>query len=97
MPGIARVGLDNAGGGVIVGPGAPTVLADGSIVSCASAAIPGDAVFTHGEAPHTIASIVTGSTSVFAEGRPVAMHKFSTVTCGHTVEGTVPATVQVGL
>lgn len=97
MPGIARVGLDNAGGGVIVGPGAPTVLADGSIVSCCSAAIPGDTVFTHGEAPHVGAIIVTGSTSVFADGRPVAMHQFSTVSCGHTVQGTIPATVQVGL
>lgn len=97
MPGIARVQLDNAGGGIIVGPGAPTVLADGSIVSCGSAAVPGDKVFTHGEAPHAIATIVTASTSVFAEGRPVAMHDFSTVTCGHNVEGTVPATVQVGL
>ena len=98
MPGIARVGVDNAGGGVIVGPGAPTVLAEGFIVSCASGATPetGDVVTTHGEPPHNVALIQSGSATVIAMGRPVAMAAFSIATCGHPV-GPGAVTVQVGI
>tara|TARA_Y100000389_G_scaffold199742_1_gene238701 strand:- start:686 stop:976 length:291 start_codon:yes stop_codon:yes gene_type:complete len=96
MPAIGRVGLDNAGGGVIIGPGAPSVFADGAIVSCATGPTPGDTIFVHGEAPHVGATIMTGSGTVFAMGRPVTIHQFSTVSCGHTVSGS-PATVLVGI
>ena len=97
MPGIGRVGIDNAGGGIIVGPGAPTVLAEGAIVSCAQGSFPGDTVFTHGEPPHTGgATIETGSATVIAMGRPVTVGTFSIASCGHPIApGAV--TVQVGI
>jgi len=46
MPGAARVLVDNAGG-VIAGPGIPSVKING-----ATACVKGDAVFTHGSGAH---------------------------------------------
>jgi uncharacterized Zn-binding protein involved in type VI secretion len=97
MPGIGKVGADNAGGGIITGPGAPTVFAEGSVVSCAGGLLPGDTVFTHGEPPHTGgATIVNGSATVFAEGRPVTVAILSVASCGHPI-GPGAVTVQVGI
>lgn len=90
MPGIAKVRGSLAGTGLIIGPGAPTVFAEGLVVS-----VVGDNVATHGEAPHIQPTIVTGSTSVFAMGKPVAVEALSTASCSHPVNTGAP-TVQVG-
>lgn len=78
MPGIARVGQDNAGGGVIIGPGVSTVIVNGSPVSTV-----GDTISGHGSAPHTTPTIETGSKTVFADGKPVSIAQVSATTCSH--------------
>jgi uncharacterized Zn-binding protein involved in type VI secretion len=79
MPGIARVKQDSAKG-VILGPGAGTVFADGKHV-----ALIGDKVAPHGKAPHTSSVLVSnGSPTVKADGGIPA--KLNTVaSCGHKV------------
>jgi|14_taG_2_1085336.scaffolds.fasta_scaffold08555_4 uncharacterized Zn-binding protein involved in type VI secretion len=76
-----RVGIDMAGGGLIIGPGAPTVFVEGVPIS-----VVGDGIATHGEAPHTTGSslIATGSGTVMAEGKFVAIAP-GVVSCGHTL------------
>lgn len=73
-----------AGGGIIIGPGAPTVMVEGAPIS-----LVGDGIATHGEAPHTSGSsiIATGSLTVKAGNgidRDVAIAP-GTVSCGHTL------------
>ena len=80
MPGIAKVTASLAGTGIITGPGAPTVKAEYSTVSVIN-----DLVATHGEAPHIQPSIITASTTVFAEFKAVAVESLSTAACGHAV------------
>jgi uncharacterized Zn-binding protein involved in type VI secretion len=58
--GITRVGMDSAVG-IIVGPGMPTVLVNGSPVS-----LPGDSVASHGDSPHSSAKTANPSSTVFA-------------------------------
>jgi uncharacterized Zn-binding protein involved in type VI secretion len=79
MPGVARVGVDNALG-VITGPGVPTVLVNGSPIS-----VVGDTVAAHGDPPHTQPTIVSGSATVRAGGKPVTVQSVSTASCGHPV------------
>jgi uncharacterized Zn-binding protein involved in type VI secretion len=79
LPGKARVGLDNAGGGVILGPGAPTVLVNGVPAACV-----GDAIAPHGIGLHANAVIVQGSATVIAEGRNVS-YTGALCSCGHTI------------
>lgn len=93
MPGITRVGLDVAGSGIVLGPGAASggnpVFAEGAIVSLIN-----DAVAPHGNPPHTVATLPVGSSSVFGPGgRPVVIAG-SVATCGHPVTGS--GTVIVG-
>lgn len=94
MFGIGKVGTSFAGpGGIITGPGAPTVLAETSMVSTG-----GDLIKTHGENKHAAATVLlpTCSKTVFAMGRPVTMDKQSTGSCFHPVTlGAI--TVKVGL
>lgn len=59
MPGIARVGIDTAGG-TILGGGQSSVYVNGAL-----AAVIGDAVASHGLPPHASATMVEGSSSVF--------------------------------
>lgn len=59
MPGIARVGIDTAGG-TILGGGQSSVYVNGAL-----AAVIGDAVTSHGLPPHASATMVEGSSSVF--------------------------------
>lgn len=70
MPPVARVGDMTNHGGVIVGPGAPTVLIGGM-----PAALIGDMttcpMFT-GPVPHVGGPIALGSTTVLVMGRPLA-------------------------
>ncbi len=54
------------GGAPILGPGAPTVMAEGFVVS-----VMNDIVASHGEGAHAKATIVTSSKTVFAMGRGV--------------------------
>ena len=58
--GVTRVGVDSAGS-IIVGPGMPTVLVNGSPVS-----LPGDSIASHGDSPHSSAKTGSPSTTVFA-------------------------------
>jgi uncharacterized Zn-binding protein involved in type VI secretion len=81
MPAIAQVGISTAGGGVITGPGAPTVKANGSIV-----AVLGDAVASHGSGVHANATIITASSTVKAEGKFVA-RVGDLASCGHAIVG----------
>ena len=65
MPGIARVGIDSAGG-TITGGGQSSVYVDGAL-----AAVLGDAVAPHGPGLHAAATMAAASGSVFADGIPV--------------------------
>ena len=81
MPKVALVGVSTVGGGPITGPGAPSVKANGSIVS-----VLGDAVASHGSGPHAAATIITASGTVSAEGKAVA-RVGDLASCGHTITG----------
>ena len=65
--------------GTIIGPGAPTVIAEGLPVSCK-----GDNVTPHGESPHAKAIIATSSKSVIAMGRGV-VRAGDVASCGDPV------------
>ena len=58
--GASRVGQDSAGG-LILGPGEPTVLVNGFPIS-----LRGDAVAGHGDSPHNAPTMTGGSNNVFA-------------------------------
>lgn len=66
------------GTGVILGPGATTVLIEGSPASTVL-----DTVAPHGEPPHTNPVIVTGAATVLAQGKPLTVLGTSIATCGH--------------
>lgn len=80
MPGIARVGVDTAGG-TIIGGGQSTVFCNGSVV-----AVIGDRVQGHGKAPHSSPTMVEGSSTVFAGGIGVCRAGDS-ASCGHSASG----------
>ena len=63
----------------IIGPGAPTVIAEGLPVSCLK-----DEVTPHGEPPHAKATIISSSTTVIAMGRGV-VRKGDIASCGDVV------------
>ena len=86
MPNVAKVGVSNAGGGIITGPGITNVLVNYSPIS-----IIGDIVATHGESPHTTPAIITGSKSVLAGYVPIALEGTSVATCGHPVAAGEPS------
>jgi len=81
MPALGLVRKSFVSTGIITGPGAPTVKAEYSTVSVIN-----DTVSTHGEAPHIAATIATGSTSVRANGKFVAVQDLSTTSCSHKVD-----------
>jgi uncharacterized Zn-binding protein involved in type VI secretion len=81
MAGVARVKTDKAKG-VILGPGASTVFADGKKVS-----LIGDKIASHGKSPHSAPALVSnGATTVMADGG-IPSKKGSVATCGHAVTG----------
>ena len=80
MPAITRVGTNQAGG-VITGPGAPTVKAEGARVS-----LKGDKVAAHGKPPHASPVMVGSSSTVFANGKPV-VRAGDDASCGHAANG----------
>jgi uncharacterized Zn-binding protein involved in type VI secretion len=85
---VARVGLDNVVGGLILGPGAssPPVYTNTGITSTI-----GDLIAPHSPfvGAHLSAIIVVGSTTVFANGKAVA-YLGSLCSCGHTVSSGSP-------
>lgn len=87
MARVARVqSSDTVGGGIIIGPGAPSVRANGFAV-----AVDGDAVASHGSSPHSNAILVpgNGSLSVTAEGNRI--HRAGDVaSCAHPIVGGSP-------
>ena len=78
--------------GLITGPGAvnPPVQAEFKTVS-----VVGDNVSSHGPDPHAKTTIVTGSSTVFANGKPVTVATVSIATCQDQVD-TGAGTVSVG-
>lgn len=81
MPGRARVGIDHVNGGLILGPGATTVLVNGAPQACVGDAIAAHAPFT---GLHNSAVISTGSATVKAGSRPVARIG-DLCSCGHAI------------
>ncbi|MFZ9404034.1 MAG: PAAR domain-containing protein [Sediminibacterium sp.] len=80
MPGIARVGVDKAGG-IVTGNLAPTVFVNGSPIVVKGAAIAG-----HGLGPHAGPVMDEASSDVFACGIPIC-RSGDLATCGHPVTG----------
>lgn len=80
MPGVSRVGVDSAGG-IILGPGVPSVVVNGSPIS-----IIGDAVDGHGDGPHASPTMVGGSSTVIAGGIGV-VRAGDAASCGDTSSG----------
>ena len=78
MAGIARVGVDSAGG-TILGGGQSTVRVNGALV-----AVLGDAVAPHGEGLHASATLVSASGTVYAGGVAVC-RAGDLASCGHTI------------
>jgi len=80
MPGVARNGVDSAGGIAIQGSG--NVNANGSGVVRV-----GDKVASHGLAPHSPTPPMVGkSSTVFANGKGVC-RSGDAANCGHTISG----------
>lgn len=84
MPGIARVGIDTAGG-VILGGGNSTVYINGAL-----AAVIGDAIAYHGDFPHNAPVMVGGSNNVFINSIGVC-RAGDAASCGHTATGSSDA------
>lgn len=76
----SRVGADLVSGGVITGPGAPTVR-----VNNLPASLVGDTVAPHGKPPHTNPVIVSGAATVRMDNRPPTITGRSVASCGHPV------------
>ena len=87
MAGICRVGVDTAGGTIISSP-VSTVFVNGALVAGI-----GSAISSHGDSPHSSASMAVGSSTVFADGVAVC-RAGDTATCGHTASGSL--TVNAG-
>jgi len=80
MPGIARNGVDAAGGVAIQGSSNVNVNGSGAVRI-------GDKVASHGLAPHSpTPPMVGGSTTVFANGIGVS-RSGDAASCGHTISG----------
>ena len=79
MTGIARKGIDSAGGTIIGGSSDVFVNGAGSVRI-------GDGVEGHGSGPHAGTSMASGSSTVFVNGIPVCRAGDS-ATCGHTASG----------
>lgn len=79
MPGIARKGIDSAGG-LAVG-GSNTVFVNGAGVVRL-----GDAIAPHGDGAHANATMVQASSSVYADGIRVC-RAGDLASCGHAISG----------
>jgi uncharacterized Zn-binding protein involved in type VI secretion len=92
MPALGLVKGSLVKTGLITGPGAigPLVRAEFKTVS-----VVGDTVASHGETPHSVTTIATGSSTVNANGKPVTVATVSTAFCQDQVD-TGAGTVNVG-
>lgn len=79
MSGVARMGIDVAGGEAITG--SPNVIVNG-----AGAVRLGDIISSHGDNPHDNAVMVTASSTVFVNGIPLC-RQGDVATCGHAISG----------
>lgn len=80
MLGVGKVGMSMVGPGIVLGPGAPTVLVEG--LPCSVLA---DKIAPHGEPPHSTAVIVGNcSKTVLAMARPISRDT-SIGTCAHVL------------
>lgn len=80
MAGVARAGVDSAGG-LIVGALVPSVTVNGSPIAVVGAAIAG-----HGDAPHSGPVMAAGSGTVTAGGIPIC-RAGDAASCGHAASG----------
>lgn len=80
MPGIARAGVDSAGG-TITGALVPSVTVNGSPIAVKGAAVAG-----HGDAPHSAPVMVGSSGTVTAGGIPIC-RAGDDASCGHAATG----------
>ena len=80
MPGIARAGLDTAGG-LIQGGGQSKVYVEGYL-----AAVLGDPVAPHGSSPHNNATMSESSSKVYFGGKKVC-RSGDKATCNHSATG----------
>lgn len=83
MPGISRVNTDSAGG-IIAGPGVPTVRVNGSIIS-----VVGDSVTPHPPAPgpHFAGPVMVGKSSTVRAGGKGVVRAGDLASCGHGASG----------
>ena len=81
MPGLVRTGLDTAGGLVNGSNQDGTVKCEGYEV-----AVHGATVASHGDSPHSSATLIASSNNVFINGKAVCVAG-NLATCGHTVTG----------
>lgn len=87
MPKVSLVGVDTAGGGVILGPGASKLSVGGVRVS-----LVGDSIAPHGPPPHITAVVLTGSNKLSVGGVPVTIQGSAT-SCGHDATGSAKLSV----
>lgn len=80
MPGASRITVDKAEG-IIIGPGASSVLVNGKAVSVAN-----DDVTPHGSGLHAAPKVLIGSDTVFAEGKAI-IREGDKATCLHVATG----------
>ncbi len=80
MLGVARLNADSAGG-ALIGDLAPTVYANGNKVAVLGCAIAG-----HGTSSHAAPTMVSASSSVYANGIKLCRQGDS-ASCGHTASG----------
>jgi uncharacterized Zn-binding protein involved in type VI secretion len=80
MPEVGRVRQDSAKG-VILGPGAGTVFADGKKVS-----LIGDRVAPHGKAPHSGPTLVSNGANTVKADNGIPAKVGTVASCGHTVK-----------
>lgn len=83
MPAISRIGDVNSAGGAIIN-GSSTVFANGIGVGLQSSVITPHPPYGLPHPPHRAATTTNGSTTVFADGKPV-LKVGSGVTCGHNI------------
>ena len=82
-----RVGIDGAGGGLVLAGGQTLVTING-----APWAIQGDDIGDHGSGAHDAATIAGGSSVVRINSVPIARGAHA-ATCGHKVTGSGPVSV----
>ena len=77
---VASINVSNAGGGVILSPGAPTTYFSGNKIS-----LNGDTIASHGVAPHAAATTIAGLNSTFYINNKLVIVNNDNTTCTHLV------------